>query len=139
MALLYYTVLLLDRLRWQLIEKEIICAILLFVSVILITRCYCKDCNLPPGPYGLPYFGYLFFLKGKALHLKFASFAKTYGEIFSIRLGPQLVVVINDHKLIRETFAREEFTGRPHNEFMKILGGYGEYKTQQIFLIFYLY
>ncbi|XP_048504683.1 cytochrome P450 18a1 isoform X2 [Athalia rosae] len=55
--------------------------------------------SLPPGPWGLPVVG--------------------------ARLGTQLVVVLSDYRAIRDTFRREEFNGRPHNEFMNILGGYG--------------
>lgn len=82
--------------------------------------------TLPPGPWGLPIFGYLPFLRTEA-HLHFGELAKKYGSLFSTRLGNQLIVVVSDHKAIREAFRREEFTGRPHTEFSNILGGYGEY------------
>lgn len=81
--------------------------------------------SLPPGPWGLPIFGYLPFLKTEA-HIHFGELAKKYGSLFSTRLGNQLIVVVSDHKAIREAFRREEFTGRPHTEFSNILGGYGE-------------
>ncbi|XP_046421780.1 cytochrome P450 18a1 [Neodiprion pinetum] len=80
--------------------------------------------SLPPGPWGLPVVGYLPFLKGD-IHLHFGQLAKKYGSMFSARLGSQLVVVLSDYRAIRDTFRREEFNGRPHNEFMNILGGYG--------------
>ncbi|CAL7950805.1 unnamed protein product [Xylocopa violacea] len=50
--------------------------------------------------------------------------------MFSARLGTQLVVVLSDHRTIRDTFRREEFTGRPHTEFINILGGYGIINTE---------
>lgn len=81
--------------------------------------------SLPPGPWGLPVVGYLPFLRGD-IHLQFGELAKKYGSMFSARLGSQLVVVLSDYRAIRDTFRREEFNGRPHNEFMNILGGYGE-------------
>ena len=59
-------------------------------------------------------------------HLHYNDLARKYGSMFSTRLGNQLVVVLSDHKIIREAFRREEFTGRPHTEFMNILDGYGE-------------
>ncbi|XP_066995612.2 cytochrome P450 18a1 [Anabrus simplex] len=79
---------------------------------------------LPPGPWGIPLIGYLPFLKGDT-HLHFKELARKYGSMFSTRLGNQLIVVLSDHKMIREAFRREEFTGRPHTEFTNILGGYG--------------
>nr|ARN17925.1 cytochrome P450-2 [Cephus cinctus] len=85
--------------------------------------------SLPPGPWGLPVLGYLPFLKSD-VHLQFGKLAKKYGSIFSARLGSQFVVVISDYKTIRDTFRREEFTGRPHTEFSNILGGYGIINTE---------
>lgn len=64
-------------------------------------------------------------MKGDS-HLHYKDLARKYGTMFSTRLGNQLVVVLSDHKTIREAFRKEEFTGRPHTEFMNILEGYGE-------------
>lgn len=96
--------------------------VLVFVRLIQIFR---ELKTLPPGPWGLPILGYLPFLKSEA-HLHFGELAKKYGSLFSTRLGNQLIVVVSDHKAIREAFRREEFTGRPHTEFSNILGGYGK-------------
>ncbi|XP_069684414.1 cytochrome P450 18a1 isoform X2 [Periplaneta americana] len=101
--------------------------LLVFLAVLTIVRIIqiLRDVRtLPPGPWGLPIFGYLPFLKGDA-HLHFKELAKKYGTMFSTKLGNQLVVVLSDHKMIREAFRKEEFTGRPHTEFINILGGYG--------------
>lgn len=108
--------------------------LLVFFGVLLVTRTvqwlrYMQ--KLPPGPWGLPFFGYLPFLKGD-VHLQFSKLAKKYGSMFSARLGTQLVVVISDYRIIRESFRREEFSGRPHTEFINILDGYGEYLFLQL-------
>lgn len=81
---------------------------------------------LPPGPWGIPILGYLPFMKGADQHVTYTELAKKYGSMFSAKLGNQLVVVLSDYRIIRDTFRREEFTGRPHNEFTNILGGYGK-------------
>ncbi|XP_011499351.1 PREDICTED: cytochrome P450 18a1 isoform X1 [Ceratosolen solmsi marchali] len=102
--------------------------LLVFFGVLAIVRLvqwYRQLLSLPPGPWGLPLFGYLPFMKGVDLHLRFGELAKKYGSMFSARLGTQLVIVLSDYRIIRETFRREEFTGRPHTEFINILGGYG--------------
>jgi 26-hydroxylase len=96
--------------------------VLTLVRVIQIRR---ENRHLPPGPCGFPVIGYLPFLKGD-YHLHFNDLARKYGAMLSTRLGNQLVVVLGDHKTIREAFRREEFTGRPHTEIINILGGYGE-------------
>nr|XP_034178596.1 cytochrome P450 18a1 isoform X1 [Osmia lignaria] len=107
---------------------EVLYTLLVFIGVLLVARClqwlrYVR--SLPPGPWGVPVFGYLPFLKGD-VHLQYGELAKKYGPMFSARLGTQLVVVLSDHRTIRDTFRREEFTGRPHTEFINILGGYGK-------------
>ncbi|XP_076179782.1 cytochrome P450 18a1 isoform X1 [Ptiloglossa arizonensis] len=111
---------------------EVLYTLLVFLCVLLVTRCvqwlkYVR--SLPPGPWGVPVFGYLPFLKGD-VHLRYGELAKKYGPMFSARLGTQLVVVLSDHRTIRDTFRREEFTGRPHTEFINILGGYGIINTE---------
>ncbi|XP_033339121.1 cytochrome P450 18a1 isoform X1 [Megalopta genalis] len=111
---------------------DVLCTFLVFFGALLAARClqwvkYVR--SLPPGPWGVPVFGYLPFLKGD-VHLQYGELAKRYGPMFSARLGTQLVVVLSDHRTIRDTFRREEFTGRPHTEFINILGGYGIINTE---------
>lgn len=82
--------------------------------------------KLPPGPWGFPVIGYLLFM-GNEKHTRFMELAKTYGSLFSTRLGSQLTVVMSDYKMIRECFRREEFTGRPDTPFMQTLNGFGKF------------
>ncbi|KAH0464794.1 hypothetical protein IEQ34_004897 [Dendrobium chrysotoxum] len=56
---------------------------------------------LPPGPHGLPILGSLPFLKPN-LHQYFSGLARTYGPVFSIRLGYKLFVVISSPSAARE-------------------------------------
>ncbi|XP_013186456.2 cytochrome P450 18a1 [Amyelois transitella] len=79
--------------------------------------------KLPPGPWGPPVVGYLPFLGVR--HKTFLELARSYGTLFSARLGNQLTVVLSDYKLIREAFRREEFTGRPSTPLMHTLDGLG--------------
>ncbi|KAI7742161.1 hypothetical protein M8C21_001620, partial [Ambrosia artemisiifolia] len=60
---------------------------------------------LPPGPYGIPIFGYLPFLSPN-LHERFTEMANKYGPIFSLRLGSKLHVVVNSMDLAK-VVARE--------------------------------
>lgn len=126
MALLCY--LLLYIWQYMLENTETILVFAASLTAIMIVTSWKYNCSLPPGPWGIPYFGYLFFLKGSP-HLKYWSFAKKYGEIFSIKLGSQILVVISDYRVIQKLFNKEEYSGRPRTEFTKILGGYGEYRV----------
>lgn len=118
-----------SSIQWFFGRADTLNTLLVFVGVLCTARLaqwYQQLKSLPPGPWGLPLFGYLPFMKNVDAHVRFGELAKKYGSIISTRLGTQLVVVLSDYKIIRETFKREEFTGRPHTEFFNILGGYGE-------------
>lgn len=116
--------------QWtEVIRRELLYSFLVFTIVCLIVNRLIQWLNyvrtLPPGPWGLPIFGYLPFVKGD-LHVMFGKLAAKYGSVFSVRLGSHLIVVLSDYTIIRNTFRMSEFTARPQNEFMNILGGYGK-------------
>ncbi|KAL5547314.1 hypothetical protein UlMin_007001 [Ulmus minor] len=48
--------------------------------------------SLPPGPFQWPIIGNIFQI-GNSPHITFARFAQTYGPLFSLKLGTQLVIV----------------------------------------------
>lgn len=68
--------------------------------------------NLPPGPWGLPVVGYLPFLDRNQPHLTLTELSKKYGPVYGIGMGNVYAVVLSDHKLIREAFSKESFSGR---------------------------
>ncbi|XP_044754384.1 cytochrome P450 18a1 [Coccinella septempunctata] len=119
------------RVLWEIQQGDVSTILLVFFSVLVLVRLLQKFrefISLPPGPWGLPIVGCLYFLK-KDLHIHYRDLAKKYGSLYSTRFGSHLIVVLSDHKMIRELFRREEFTGRPITEFTKILGGYGLINT----------
>lgn len=89
-------------------------------------RCWRDMRSLPPGPWGLPVAGYLYFMGLGPKHSQFLSMAAKYGPVFSTQLGNQLMVVLSDYRLIRDAFRREEFTSRPDTPLMQALDGFGE-------------
>ncbi|EEF50980.1 flavonoid 3'-monooxygenase CYP75B137 [Ricinus communis] len=62
---------------------------------------------LPPGPRGLPVFGYLPFL-GTFLHKKFTDLAGEYGPIYKLWLGRKLCIVISSPSLAKEIVRDED-------------------------------
>ena len=67
---------------------------------------------LPPGPFSIPIFGTLHAFMGQGaghlLHEKFFC----YKEFYSVLVGPFVFIVINDFKLAKELFSRDEFSGK---------------------------
>lgn len=59
----------------------------------------------PPGPYGLPVFGYMPFL-GKKPHLALTQLKEKYGDIFQLQIGTQNTVVISNIDIIREAYSK---------------------------------
>ncbi|CAK1552159.1 unnamed protein product [Leptosia nina] len=84
-----------------------------------------KSRALPPGPCGVPFLGCLPWMNKGAPHHWYLSLAARYGDIFSLKLGSNLVVCISSPKLLREFFNRFDSTGRPRTPLNNLLGGYG--------------
>ncbi|XP_036376776.1 cytochrome P450 2J2-like [Megalops cyprinoides] len=89
----------------------------MFLAVFLIFADIWKNKSpkdFPPGPWSLPIFGDLFRIDPAKIHLQLLELKKQYGDIFSIRLGPR-IVVLNGVKLIKEAFVQhgENFADRP--------------------------
>ncbi|KAL6338905.1 hypothetical protein AAG906_024056 [Vitis piasezkii] len=79
--------------------------------------------NLPPSPPAVPILGHLHLLKGpfhRALH----HLSETYGPIFSLRFGSQLVVVISSSSAVEECFTKNDviFANRPRLMVSEYLG-----------------
>ncbi|XP_015787113.1 cytochrome P450 2C15 [Tetranychus urticae] len=72
--------------------------------------------QLPSGPWGIPIFGYLPFLK-QPVYLAFDELAKTHGSVYCVKLGKHNVVVVTDWDHMKEGFANECLLGRPHETF----------------------
>ena len=105
------------------VTLSVFCLTLLLVSL---ARYVGYQKRLPPGPWGYPLLGILPLIK-KDFHLLLFDYSQKFGNLFSVKMGNQLIVVLSDHKLIRKAFAKSEFAARPKTELGSMLGGYGKF------------
>ena len=112
----------LDRI-WYLFDIPTMVGIVILLCCVLL---YKKYRDLPPGPWGLPFFGFLYFMLHENVHYKYYELSGMYGKIFHLKLGQKNLVILADPKMIKEAFTKEAFSGKPYNEFYKLLGGYGK-------------
>ncbi|XP_077998173.1 cytochrome P450 2U1-like [Glandiceps talaboti] len=93
--------------------------ILTFVTLVLFCR---RPTNLPPGPYGLPIVGALFALDRKP-YKTFTKWGKVHGEVISVRLGTELVVVLNSREAMKDALVKQsaKFSSRPSNSTTALL------------------
>ncbi|KAF9731672.1 hypothetical protein PMIN06_007731 [Paraphaeosphaeria minitans] len=73
--------------------------------------------SLPPGPPTLPLIGNLHQIPKTGAHYKFTEWARTYGGIFSLKLGPATAVVITDRRLVKELLDKKgnTYSARPQS------------------------
>ncbi|KAB7505059.1 Cytochrome P450 [Armadillidium nasatum] len=64
------------------------------------------------GEWGLPVVGYLPFMNRK-ITKTFGKLQKKYGNIFCLKFGSRIFIVLSDYNLIKQTFQKPEFSGRP--------------------------
>uniref|UniRef100_T1JCH9 Cytochrome P450 n=1 Tax=Strigamia maritima TaxID=126957 RepID=T1JCH9_STRMM len=94
---------------------------LFFIAIITFLTYWMKNGkNLPPGPWGLPIFGYIPFIRDP-YHLAMTKLSEKYGNIISVYLGNVLVIVLNDYNAIKEAFVKQGhlFNGKPRVNHLK--------------------
>ena len=92
---------------------ELLVTFLVVLLVRYVIKCFCRPNNFPPGPPHLPIIGSYPFLKGKGLEKIVGAQVASYGPVTGLFAGSYPLVMINDWKLAKTLFAREEFSGRP--------------------------
>ncbi|XP_037683003.1 cytochrome P450 2J2-like [Choloepus didactylus] len=71
--------------------------------------------NYPPGPPRLPFFGNFFQLGFKQPHVQLQQLVKKYGNLVSLEIGDQPLVIVTGLPLIKEVLVHQEqnFMNRP--------------------------
>ncbi|PVD29093.1 hypothetical protein C0Q70_11690 [Pomacea canaliculata] len=76
-----------------------------------------RPAGAPPGPWlAVPLAGHLLLMMKKDPLEQFAAWRRQYGDVFSLYLGSQLVVVLNGYKVLKEALVNnaDTFSDRPH-------------------------
>ncbi|XP_035684142.1 cytochrome P450 2J5-like [Branchiostoma floridae] len=84
--------------------------------------------NLPPSPSGSwPVVGHLLSL-GRAPHLKLTEWRKRYGDVYTVRMGMEDVVVLNGYRAIKEALVdyKDAFSSRPSVYVLNLISGFGK-------------
>ena len=100
--------------------------IVALLSIVFLQKLSGKNKNLPPGPVGVPVLGYLPFLDVFHLGKSFKILGGKFGDVFSLKVGTELAVVLNSYEAIKKAFAKDELTARP-NTFMFRFFSHGEH------------
>uniref|UniRef100_A0A7N2M428 Cytochrome P450 n=1 Tax=Quercus lobata TaxID=97700 RepID=A0A7N2M428_QUELO len=79
----------------------------LLVALKLIHQIRTKAKHLPPSPPSLPIIGHLHLIK-KPLHCTLHALSQKYGQIFSLKFGSQLVVIVSSPSAVEECFTKND-------------------------------
>ncbi|XP_033743127.1 cytochrome P450 2H1-like [Pecten maximus] len=95
---------------------EVFTAVLFVVVTALILAWIKQSRYLPPGPGGIPGLSGLKIMTSDKIPMRtFRKLRRTYGDVFSIRVGTQLLVVLNGYDVIKDALVKraDEFSDRP--------------------------
>ncbi|KAF0287330.1 putative cytochrome P450 515B1 [Amphibalanus amphitrite] len=98
----------------------VVLIILLVVAWVLYKNKKPKNC--PPGPVNIPLVGRAFAMNQNHPEKAFVEWQRQYGPLYSVKMGPSLVVVISDPALLREAFNKPASTGRMAGPVLEMLG-----------------
>uniref|UniRef100_A0AAX7TLC7 Uncharacterized protein n=1 Tax=Astatotilapia calliptera TaxID=8154 RepID=A0AAX7TLC7_ASTCA len=85
-------------------------SLLLFAAVFIITADYIKNrqpAGYPPGPRGLPIMGNLFTIDQNRAHESMTQLAERYGNVYSLRMGQERMVVLNGFDILKEALVTQ--------------------------------
>ncbi|XP_069474946.1 cytochrome P450 2J2-like [Ambystoma mexicanum] len=99
----------------MLLVVEILFALVVSLLIVQLLKQRWRSRQLPPGPTPLPFLGNLLALNFQIHHETLIQLANTYGNVFTVWLGGEPVIVLNGYKTLRNalTAHSEEISGRP--------------------------
>ncbi|XP_066264263.1 cytochrome P450 1A1-like [Branchiostoma lanceolatum] len=101
----------------------VLCATFLLAYVV-----FKRPRNLPPYPAGrVPVLGHILAL-GRAPHLKLTAWRRQYGDVFTVRLGMEDVVVLNGYTAVKDALVdrSELFASRAPHYLFDVMSDFGK-------------
>ncbi|XP_050436079.1 cytochrome P450 306a1-like [Adelges cooleyi] len=85
-------------------------------SSLFLIQLWLSNRNLPPGPWGIPIFGYILWLNPSKPYETFTELSRKYGSVYSIQLGKHFAVVLSDPSILRAALAHNDLKDRTNFE-----------------------
>ncbi|ODM89328.1 Cytochrome P450 2J6 [Orchesella cincta] len=102
-------------------SKAVLTGVAFLLIGLLYIRKYKRNTRYPPGPISLPLLGSVLQISRDPLRV-LQKWAEKYGPIYSIKMGTEDTIVINDPKLVTELFSNPNSVGRPPNPILQLFG-----------------
>lgn len=103
----------LPRILFSLLTNNYYCS-LVAVAVLLFLLQRWRNRNLPPGPWGIPFYGNLNYLLHLP-HLQLSHLREVYGDVYSFKAGCRRIVVLCSFEAIMEglVYKKDALSCRP--------------------------
>lgn len=120
-----YKILMLEQWKVDGVFLNTISSVLLVLTSILIYVSCRRRRGIPPGPLRLPVVGNMLSLASGDMLQCFQDLRKTYGDVFSLYIGKEVVVVLNGYGTIHGALVRKgsQFVHRPPSALKNINTG----------------
>ncbi|XP_034559713.1 cytochrome P450 2J2-like [Notolabrus celidotus] len=85
-------------------------SLLIFIAVFILTTDYIKNrrpASFPPGPLALPIVGNMFSVDHNKAHESMTQLAGKYGDVYSLRMGQEWIVVLNGYEVLKEALVTQ--------------------------------
>ncbi|KAJ7825252.1 cytochrome P450 [Mycena leptocephala] len=86
------------------------CVLAVVCIVAFLRKVGVRESGLPPGPPTVPILGNAHLFPTKSAHYKFTEWARKYGGLFSLKIGPGTVIVLTDVAAVKELMDRRSAT-----------------------------
>ncbi|KAG8941439.1 hypothetical protein FRC03_004541 [Tulasnella sp. 419] len=80
----------------------VVISCVLIYAISRLSKIGSRERHLPPGPPTLPLIGNLSILPLTDTYIRFAEWAKIYGDVYSLKVGPETLIIISSLEAIDE-------------------------------------